>query len=115
MTFAHTLADAKREFEAEASSFDALVFDLDLPDGDSRTLIPEVAKVCPVVVLTGSQEPGFRYECMDLGATHVVGKCQPGGDTLRDLEACLRSAIKNGVRSRARSRRVGRFGWARRL
>jgi DNA-binding NtrC family response regulator len=89
------LADAVAAIEASIAQgrpFDAIVTDLQLPDGDGRSIVRlarEKLPHCPVLVMTGSRSVSGSVEAMRLGAVTVLEKPIP---TAR-LEAELRQAI----------------------
>ncbi len=59
--------------------FDLVILDLVLPDGDGRHLLAELggrvtSASVPVIVLSASDAPGLRSECVHLGAEAFVTK-----------------------------------------
>jgi DNA-binding response OmpR family regulator len=80
------LASARAMLESER--FDLIILDLLLPDGDGRHLLGELAEQVssagvPVIVLSASDAPGLRSECLAIGAEAFVTKpFDPDGLTL---------------------------------
>jgi len=72
-------------------SWDAVIIDLDLPDGSGRTLIPEMAAQrpnLPIVIHSGLNGPRFglenRFELYSTGASAFLWK-PSGGQKLLDI------------------------------
>lgn len=62
---------------AQQQTYDAIVLDRRLPDGDGITFIPwlrSAGVVTPVIVLTARNEPTERVAGLDLGADDYLGK-----------------------------------------
>ncbi|MGM4909355.1 response regulator transcription factor [Rhizobium sp. 768_B6_N1_8] len=62
---------------ARQQTYDAIVLDRRLPDGDGITFIPWLRSssvVTPVIVLTARNEPKERVAGLDLGADDYLGK-----------------------------------------
>jgi DNA-binding response OmpR family regulator len=62
---------------AQQQTYDAIVLDRRLPDGDGITFIPWLRSssvVTPVIVLTARNEPKERVAGLDLGADDYLGK-----------------------------------------
>ncbi len=62
---------------ARQQTYDAIVLDRRLPDGDGITFIPWLRSsgvVTPVIVLTARNEPAERVAGLDLGADDYLGK-----------------------------------------
>lgn len=84
-------------FEAEAiaalGSYDALVLDRQLPDGDGLTLIPKLrahGNLVPVLVLTVRGDLADRVSGLDLGADDYLAKPFAFEEFLARLRALLR-------------------------
>lgn len=61
---------------------DAIVLDLQLPDGNAMDVLPELKAVSPspvVAVLTNASEPGYRKRCLELGADYFFDKANDFG------------------------------------
>jgi DNA-binding response OmpR family regulator len=72
-----TIAEARGTLENRR--FDLVILDLLLPDGDGRHLLAELggdvtSASVPVIVLSASDAPGLRNECLHLGAEAFVTK-----------------------------------------
>ena len=71
-------ATAAIESAARGSNpFAAILSDLQLPDGDGRTIVKlarEKLPKCPVVIMTGSRSVSGSVEAMRLGAVTVLEK-----------------------------------------
>lgn len=62
---------------ARQQTYDAILLDRRLPDGDGITFIPwlrSAGVVTPVIVLTARNEPAERVAGLDLGADDYLGK-----------------------------------------
>jgi len=88
---AHTLAAARRQIRLE--SYDVLLLDLGLPDGDGTTLLAELrdeGATTPVIVLTARDGIEDRVAGLDLGADDYLVK----PFALAELEARLRAIAR---------------------
>ncbi|NDW07928.1 response regulator transcription factor [Jiella pacifica] len=59
------------------SSYDAILLDRRLPDGDGLTFTPQLRRSgldTPIIVLTARNEPSERIKGLDLGADDYLGK-----------------------------------------
>jgi DNA-binding NtrC family response regulator len=77
-----TVAEATAAIEAAArgTPFAAILSDLQLPDGDGRTIVKlarEKLPKCPVLIMTGSHSVSGSVEAMRLGAVTVLEKPAP--------------------------------------
>ena len=90
---AYLVSEAVEAIEAsvrEGRPFAAIITDLQLPDGDGRTIVRLAReKRCPVLVMTGSRSVSGAAESMRLGAVTVLEKPVP----LDALEKELRQAV----------------------
>jgi DNA-binding NtrC family response regulator len=92
---AYLLSEAVSAIESslrENRPFAAIVTDLQLPDGDGRSIVKlarEKLPKCPVLVITGSGSVSGTMEAMRFGAVTVLEKPV----TLEALEAEVRQAI----------------------
>ncbi|HET9064256.1 MAG TPA: response regulator transcription factor [Gemmatimonadales bacterium] len=88
---APTLAAARRQIRLE--SYDAVLLDLGLPDGDGTTLLAELRRAgatTPVIVLTARDGVEDRVGGLDLGADDYLVK----PFALAELEARLRAIAR---------------------
>jgi two-component system response regulator DevR len=72
---AGSVAEACRLFEQHRP--DAVVLDIQLPDGSGLEVlrrIKQTAPSCMVIVLTNFRESAFRWECLRSGADHFLHK-----------------------------------------
>ena len=85
------LADA---FElTRQNSYDAILLDRRLPDGEGLTLIPMLRRTgtdTPIIVLTARNEPLERVEGLDVGADDYLGKPFLVDELMARLRAVLR-------------------------
>jgi two-component system response regulator NreC len=101
------LIDAEPDLEvvAEAGDLDAtrryvlghkptvLVLDINMPEGSSLPLIPELQATSPgtaIVVLTMQNDPAFAREAMRAGAIGYVLKHSAGGELVEAVRAAAR-------------------------
>ena len=78
---------------ARQQTYDAIVLDRRLPDGDGITFIPWLrgsGVVTPVIVLTARNEPKERVAGLDLGADDYLGKPFLMEELFARLRALLR-------------------------
>jgi len=76
------------------NSFDLVVSDLRLPDGDGLTILQELRKAgadTPVVILTAYGEVDSYLEAMNAGATEYLNKPVRTEELLDVIRKCLRS------------------------
>ena len=92
-------------------SFDALVLDLMLPDGDGLDLCRELrasprTRTLPLLMLTARGEPLDRIVGLELGADDYLGKpFEP-----RELQARVKALLRRAAQSVAGEDDVLRFG-----
>ena len=92
---AGTLAEARQKLEG--ATFDALVLDLMLPDGDGLDLCRELrgeakTRQLPLLMLTARGEPMDRIVGLELGADDYLGKPFEPRELLARVKALLRRA-----------------------
>ena len=106
---AHSLAAARAA--VAGASFQAVLLDLDLPDGNGIDWIEELRPAYPglaIVVITGSGDVPVAVEAMRRGADHFLSKPV----NLAELEVFLRNSLEVGQlrrRSAAQQRLVKRM------
>lgn len=74
-------------------SFDLVISDLRLPDGDGLTILQEIRKAgseVPVVILTAYGEVDSYLEAMNAGATEYLNKPVKSDDLISVVRTCLR-------------------------
>lgn len=84
---------SEAEAIAAAGSYDAIVLDRQLPDGDGLSLIPKLrasGNTVPVLVLTARGELADRVTGLDSGADDYLGKPFAFEELLARLRALLR-------------------------
>jgi DNA-binding NtrC family response regulator len=107
-----TVAEATAAIEAASRDvpFAAILSDLQLPDGDGRTIVKlarEKLPSCPVLIMTGSGSVSGSVEAMRLGALTVLEKPVPlelltteiaqAIDTAAELRSALDAAGEAGI------------------
>jgi two-component system response regulator HydG len=76
-------------------SFDLVISDLRLPDGDGLSLLQEIRAAgsdVPVVILTAYGEVDSYLEAMNAGATEYLNKPVKSEELLAVVRNCLRSS-----------------------
>jgi len=100
------LADA---FElTRQNTYDAILLDRRLPDGEGLTFIPKLRRAgvdTPVIVLTARNEPMERVEGLDLGADDYLGK----PFLIEELMARVRALLRRPPTLEEQTIRVGRL------
>ncbi len=82
-THVDTLADALRAVKVD--TFDVILLDLGLPDGDGLDVVLALAEVAidvPIVILTAQGEEGLGPLCIQAGASDFVNKRDMTPDSL---------------------------------
>ncbi len=107
--FRLTIAGTAREGEAllKRESFDAVILDLMLPDGDGLDVCRRLRATTdvPILMLTARGEPMDRVVGLEIGADDYLGKpFEP-----RELQARLRAILRRKTGTAAKSE-VMRFG-----
>jgi DNA-binding NtrC family response regulator len=75
-------------------TFDVVVSDLRLPDGDGLTILQELRRAgadTPVVILTAYGEVESYIAAMNAGATEYLNKPVKGDELVEVIRRCLRS------------------------
>jgi two-component system response regulator HydG len=75
------------------NSFDVVISDLRLPDGDGLSVLQELRKAgseVPVVILTAYGEVGSYLEAMNAGATEYLNKPVKSEELIAVVRSCLR-------------------------
>jgi DNA-binding response OmpR family regulator len=86
-----TLADAREA--ADLNSYDAILLDRQLTDGEGLRLIPELRAAnigTPIIVLTAHNDHEGRIQGLDLGADDYMGKPFVVEELIARLRAVLR-------------------------
>jgi len=91
---AASLADAWALWHntAPEQSFDLVLLDLGLPDGDGRTFLIELRtqSLTPLIVLSARQQDGEKVQLLDLGADDYLVKPFGVGELLARMRVALR-------------------------
>jgi len=97
VTLAHTVADGERRLRDE--SFDALILDAMLPDGDGFELCRRLRErsSLPILMLTARGEEVDRIVGLELGADDYLPKPFSSRELLARLRALLRRAQVKGT------------------
>jgi two-component system response regulator HydG len=77
----------------QEDSFDLVISDLRLPDGDGLSILQEIRKAgseIPVVILTAYGEVDSYLEAMNAGATEYLNKPVKSEELLAVVRSCLR-------------------------
>ncbi|PDT72970.1 response regulator transcription factor [Bradyrhizobium sp. C9] len=95
---------------ATAGSYDAIVLDRQLPDGDGLSLIPKLrasGNTVPVLVLTARGELADRISGLDSGADDYLGK----PFAFEELLARLRALLRRPANVQQDAARIGRLSF----
>ncbi|MGV0909721.1 response regulator [Martelella sp. FOR1707] len=90
------------------NTYDAILLDRRLPDGEGLTFIPKLRRAgidTPVIVLTARNEPMERVEGLDLGADDYLGK----PFLIEELMARVRALLRRPQTLEEQTIRVGRL------
>ena len=90
------------------NTYDAILLDRRLPDGEGLTFIPKLRRAgvdTPVIVLTARNEPMERVEGLDLGADDYLGK----PFLIEELMARVRALLRRPPALEEQTIRVGRL------
>jgi DNA-binding response OmpR family regulator len=93
-TEANCLAAAEAKLAKADARFDALLLDVNLPDGDGRDFCKKLRKSgvkTPIIMLTGSDEESDIVRGLDSGANDYIAKPFRLAELLARLRAQLRS------------------------
>jgi len=101
----YLVADAVQAIEQsvrDAVPFDAVITDLQLPDGDGRTIVRlarEMLPRCPVVMMTGSRSISGAIDAIRLGAVTVLEKPVAAEVLEKELRQAMssRADLEKGV------------------
>ncbi|ERF80426.1 response regulator transcription factor [Bradyrhizobium viridifuturi] len=101
---------SEAEAIAAAGSYDAIVLDRQLPDGDGLSLIPKLrasGNTVPVLVLTARGELADRVTGLDSGADDYLGK----PFAFEELLARLRALLRRPANVQQHAARIGRLSF----
>ena len=93
-----TIADARHL--AGGGSYDAIVLDLTLPDGDGREFLRELrdgGDATPVLILSARAMVEDRVTCLDLGADDYLAKPFAFSELVARMRALIRRATVPGT------------------
>jgi len=116
LTQTYLVADAVQAIEQsvrDAVPFDAVITDLQLPDGDGRTIVRlarEMLPRCPVVMMTGSRSISGAIDAIRLGAVTVLEKPVAAEVLEKELRQAMssRADLEKGVDAAAEAGIIGR-------
>jgi len=116
LTQTYLVADAVQAIEQsvrDALLFDAVITDLQLPDGDGRTivrLVREMLPRCPVVMITGSRSVSGTVDAIRLGAVTVLEKPVAAETLEKELRQAMasRADLEKGVDAAGEAGIIGR-------
>lgn len=89
----HAASLLEAEDFAAADSYDAILLDRQLPDGDGLTLVPKLrarGNATPVLVLTARSDTADKVDGLDMGADDYLAKPFAFEELLARLRALLR-------------------------
>jgi two-component system response regulator HydG len=117
-TRAYLVSEAVRAIEqsiGDQAPFEAIVTDLQLPDGDGRTIVRlarEKLPRCPVIVVTGSRSVSGTVDAIRLGAVTVLEKPVSLSVLERELAQSIsaRRALGGGLEAAGAAGIIGRSG-----
>ncbi len=101
---------SEAEAIAAAGSYDAIVLDRQLPDGDGLSLIPKLrasGNTVPVLVLAARGELADRVTGLDSGADDYLGK----PFAFEELLARLRALLRRPANVQQHAARIGRLSF----
>jgi two-component system, NtrC family, response regulator HydG len=115
-TQTYLVADAVQAIEKsvrDALPFDAVITDLQLPDGDGRTIVRlarEMLPRCPVVMMTGSRSISGTVDAIRLGAVTVLEKPVAAETLEKELRQAMasRADLDKGVDAAGEAGIIGR-------
>jgi DNA-binding response OmpR family regulator len=84
---------------AQSTAYDVILLDLNLPDIKGEDICTELRAShidCPIIILTGNDEPSDKVSLLDMGADDYVTK----PFNLDEIEARIRAAIRHSTKSR---------------
>ncbi len=85
---------------AQSTAYDVILLDLNLPDIRGEDICTELRANridCPIIILTGNDEPSDKATLLDMGADDYVTK----PFNLEEVEARIRTAIRHSTKSRS--------------
>jgi DNA-binding response OmpR family regulator len=93
VTVAATLDDAAKAFNNEGASFDAVILDIGMPDGDGCHFCAKVRRqghMMPIIMLTGSATEADVVRGLESGANDYIAKPFRANELLARLRTQLR-------------------------
>ncbi len=116
LTQTYLVADAVQAIEKslrDALPFDAVITDLQLPDGDGRTIVRLARQMlprCPVVMMTGSRSISGTVDAIRLGAVTVLEKPVAAETLENELRQAMasRADLEKGVDAAGEAGIIGR-------
>jgi two-component system response regulator AtoC len=115
MTTAANVAGGIARLEEAAAArlpFDAVITDLNMPDGNGLTVLRAVRRLfpaCPTIVLTGAATVAVSVEAMRLGALTLIEKPAPPRELERQIRLSMGQAkeIASGIDAAASAGLIG--------
>src|SRR6266850_4307431 len=115
-TPAYLVSEAVRAIEdslRDGTPFQAIVTDLQLPDGDGRAIVRlarEKLPRCPVLMMTGSRSVSSTVDAIRLGAVTVLEKPVPMETLEKELRQAMasRADLEKGVDAAGEAGIIGR-------
>ncbi len=92
-TEAATLDEASRHLAAPEARFDAIILDINLPDGDGRDFCAKIRQqghMMPIIMLTGATSEDDIASGLSAGANDYIAKPFRASELLARLQAQLR-------------------------
>jgi two-component system, OmpR family, response regulator len=86
--------------QAQTTVYDVILLDLNLPDISGEEICSRLRANhidCPIIILTGNDEPSDKATLLDMGADDYVTK----PFHLEEVEARIRTAIRHSTNSRS--------------
>jgi len=116
LTQTYLVADAVQAIEKSLRDdlpFDAVITDLQLPDGDGRTIVRLARQMlprCPVVMMTGSRSISGTVDAIRLGAVTVLEKPVAAETLENELRQAMasRADLEKGVDAAGEAGIIGR-------
>src|SRR6266446_4023118 len=116
LTQTYLVADAVQAIEKSLRDdlpFDAVITDLQLPDGDGRTIVRLARQIlprCPVVMMTGSRSISGTVDAIRLGAVTVLEKPVAAETLENELRQAMasRADLEKGVDAAGEAGIIGR-------
>lgn len=105
LTQAATIADALRMVGSGRDSFDLILLDLSLPDGNGMKVLPQMKdaflnKTVPIIVLSSDSDVVSKVAAFGIGADDYISKPPNSSELRARIEARLRNVNMSEQRSK---------------